>query len=209
MPAPGLMDLAGAILDGNSVLGGRPLESAGESQVNGTCRPADLDTLRDGEGKVTGKILEAETGGEPGRRGEKAAGREEQETKTDRTVGQDRGSCRHRHSDRKDLCDSMEDGSLGYNFPDGMESEDLFSSVSEAVPASASSDPLNPQPRQQHKLLRRNKKKSHEGTSLCNSNKDQALHGGLFKCFRGRVFPVSSWVVVLLHYALYTKLIYF
>ncbi|XP_062325911.1 inverted formin-2-like [Osmerus eperlanus] len=161
IPARGLMDLAGAVLDGNSGLGGRPLESAGESQVHGTCRPAGLDTLRDGEGEATGEILEAETGGEHGRREEKAAGREEQ----DEAVGQDRGSCRHGHYDRKDPCDSVEDGILGYDLPDGVESEDLFSSVSEAVPASASSGTLNPQPRQQHKLLRRNKKKSHEGNS--------------------------------------------
>uniref|UniRef100_A0A674EGK8 Inverted formin 2 n=1 Tax=Salmo trutta TaxID=8032 RepID=A0A674EGK8_SALTR len=88
-----------------------------------------------------------------------------------------------------------------YDVPDGVDSEDLLSSVSEALPASAS-ETLKPEDKKQQKLFRRNKKKSNEGNVFIHSNKDHVWNCGLLKCLRGR-FLQFFWYMVLLHFTLH------
>ncbi|KAF7665026.1 hypothetical protein LDENG_00158400 [Lucifuga dentata] len=88
-------------------------------------------------------------------------GQEEQESNTAVTSGQDEIASKQT-SDTRSNDKTVNEGIRGCDVPDGLDSEDLLPSVSEALPASAA-PPLKPEPKKQLSLFRRSKKKSNQG----------------------------------------------
>uniref|UniRef100_UPI003AAB4E7D inverted formin-2-like n=1 Tax=Centroberyx gerrardi TaxID=166262 RepID=UPI003AAB4E7D len=175
-------DLAEAVLDGTSSLETgksmpeEPMGSSVEAPLNGnnTLAVADVhmelkkssesNIMEVGKNNMSNKISHlTQTVGQE-------RGREEQESITGKRSGQDE-VVSNRRSDPKDNEMSVISEIQGFDVPDGLDSDDLLSSVSEALPASASAPP-KPEPKKQQKLFRRSKKKSHEG----NSGKGHSKH---------------------------------
>ncbi|KAM9571105.1 inverted formin-2-like isoform 2-T2 [Salvelinus alpinus] len=158
-------------------------QSSGESHLNGACTlpVTDMDMMieSNGESNLIGKTIgQDEVGGKSSSMMVKTFGQDEAEDDMMvKMVAQDEGIT-NGHPDTNGSTDtngntntngnvpmvSAAESGPAYDVPDGVDSEDLLSSVSKALPASAS-ETLKPEDKKQQKLFRRNKKKSNEGNT--------------------------------------------
>lgn len=106
-------------------------------------------------------------------------GEEEQEHIIARINSQDK-LVNFKHLDPRSNVTAVVEGTEGEDTPDGLQSKDV-PSVSEAkLP------PLHPEPKKQHGLFKRNKKKSKQGNLPVNLNKDHAWNASLLMCLNGK-----------------------
>lgn len=98
-----------------------------------------------------------------------------------------------KHSDTKSSVSTLSEGIEGWDVPDGLRSEDL-PSVSEAAPPS-----LEPKPKKQPSLFKRNRKKSNQGNLSINFNKDHVFIARLSTCFKRK--PLL--ILFLMHLTFY------
>ncbi|XP_029531181.1 inverted formin-2-like isoform X2 [Oncorhynchus nerka] len=158
-------------------------QSNGESHLNGarTLPVTDMDMMieSNGESNLIGKTIgQDEVGGKSSIMMVKTLGQDEAgDDMMVKMVAQDEGIT-NGHPDTNGSTDtngntntngnvpmvSAAESGPAYDVPDGVDSEDLLSSVSKALPASAS-ETLKPEDKKQQKLFRRNKKKSNEGNT--------------------------------------------
>ncbi|XP_071222300.1 uncharacterized protein [Salvelinus alpinus] len=136
-------------------------QSNGEGQLNGayTLAVADMDMII--EKKLMGKTI-----GQDDVEGKSSSMMVKtlrpDETGDDKMVAQDDGvTNRHRDTNGNKCLVSAVQSVLAYDVHDGVDSKDLLSLVSEALP-SFKSGPLTPEDKKQQKLFRRNKNKSNE-----------------------------------------------
>uniref|UniRef100_A0A8C8CXL7 Inverted formin 2 n=1 Tax=Oncorhynchus tshawytscha TaxID=74940 RepID=A0A8C8CXL7_ONCTS len=196
-------------------------QSNGESHLNGarTLPVTDMDMMieSNGDSNLIGKnIGQDEVGGKSSIMMVKTLGQDEAgDDMMVKMVAQDEGIT-NGHPDTNGSPDtngntdtngnvpmvSAAESGPAYDVPDGVDSEDLLSSVSKALPASAS-ETLKPEDKKQQKLFRRNKKKSNEGNVFIHSNKDHVWNCGLLKCLRVQFF----WYMVLLHFTLHVHFV--
>lgn len=182
-------DLLEAVLDSTSSLEPEKLmseEPAGIS-INVEIRESPLPNLRDSVTQSSESNITQ--GGGQGETSDKISHLSE-------TVGQEKGQqeCEHitvktlsddevvssKHSDPKSNVTTQSEEIDGWDVPDGLQSEDQ-PSVSEAVPP-----PPKPEPKKQHSLFKRNKKKSNQGNPSIHLNKEHVWNASLLTCFKGK-----------------------
>ncbi|CAB1335125.1 unnamed protein product, partial [Coregonus sp. 'balchen'] len=181
-------------------------QSNGESHLNGACTlpVTDMDMVieSNGESNLIGKktIGQDEVGGKSSSMMVKTFGQDEAgDDMMVKMVAQDEGVT-NGHPDTNGSTDtngntntngnvplvSAAESGTACDVPDGVDSEDLLSSVSEALPASGT---LKPEDKKQQKLFGSNKKKNNGGNVFIHYNKDHVWNCGLLKCLRGRFLP--------------------
>ena len=121
-------------------------------------------------------------------------GAQEQSAKADQSKNEK--SC-NTHSTSETNKEPVSESLEGYDVPDGLRSEELLSSVSEAPPE-PTSVPIQPDPKKKQKLFKRSKKKSHEGNQPSNLTKD-LLNVSLL----ARLSRKSLFTLFLLHFTVY------
>jgi hypothetical protein len=165
-------------------------QSNGEGQLNGACTLAVADMNMIIERKLMGKTI-----GQDDVEGERSSMMVKTlrpvETGDDmvvKMVAQDKGLTNGQQDTNGNTDTNGNKCLVSAVQSVGVDSKDLLSSVSEALP-SFESGPLTPEDKKQQKLFRRNKNKSNEGNVLIHSNKD-VWNCGLLMCMKGRCCPL-------------------